>query len=166
MMAEASNTVMRIARVFSGTAALLLLVAGCNARFKTVEVKGTVLLDGQPLTGATVLFMPEDSKGRAASGLTNREGSFLLTTYKEKDGALPGKYRVLITKTEAIAAPPAKLKPGDEKSVTEHYRDLRSRKNRKSNVPPLYGSEDTSPLECTVPPGKKVVFELSTKEAK
>src|SRR2546425_4092176 len=94
---------------------LLLLLAGCSGKYGTFDVRGTVLLDGQPLPGATVLFMPEDGGGRAASGMTDSEGNFLLTTYKENDGALRGKYRVLVSKSEAIEPPPAHLKPGDEK---------------------------------------------------
>ncbi|HMC89367.1 MAG TPA: carboxypeptidase-like regulatory domain-containing protein [Gemmataceae bacterium] len=124
------------------------------------------MLDGQPLPGATVLFMPEDGSGRAATGLTDSEGNFLLTTYKDNDGAVSGNYRVLVSKSEAIEPPPAHLKPGDEKSVTDHYRSLKSRKNRKSNVPRLYSREASTPLGCTVPPADKVVFELSSKEGK
>jgi hypothetical protein len=144
----------------------VLALSGCGGKYKPVPVEGIVTLDGQPVPGATVLFVPEDAGGRSASAMSDSEGNFQLTTYHEGDGALAGKYRVVVTKTEAIQAPPAQIQPGDGKSVIEHYRNLKSRRNRKPQLPAVYASEDTTNLRCTVPHGGTVTLDLSSKPAK
>jgi hypothetical protein len=60
-------------------------------------VKGKVTFEGQPTPGATVTFHPVSGvseKTPAASGIVGDDGSFQLTTYKQNDGAAPGKYKV------------------------------------------------------------------------
>jgi hypothetical protein len=157
---------MKIRCLILGAGMLFLLLAGCGGRDRTYHIEGVVLFDGQPLSGATVVFISEEEGAHPASGMTDAEGNFLLTTYKESDGVLAGRYRVLITRTEAIAAPPVPIRPGDEKSVTEHYRSLKSRQNRKSHVPAVYGSEADTPLRCTVPLDDKLVLELNSRAGK
>src|SRR5947208_10478634 len=73
---------------------VLLSSAGCGNR-GLGKVEGVVTLDGAPLSGATVSFMPV-GEGRAASGLTDGNGYFQLTTFRTDDGALPGDYRVIV----------------------------------------------------------------------
>src|SRR5262245_12374499 len=79
------------ARLLAGapTAAL-----GCG-QGKTVKVEGVVTLDGKPLPAATVTFVP-DGNGRAASGRTDQDGIFRLTTFRTDDGAVPGEYKVTV----------------------------------------------------------------------
>jgi hypothetical protein len=66
-------------------------------RPKPFPAQGTVLLDKQPVEGATVVFHSDGHK-HAATGLTDAAGVFHLQTYDIKDGAIPGKYKVSITK--------------------------------------------------------------------
>jgi hypothetical protein len=153
----------RCSRRFAFSLLLGLVLTGCGGKYKPVPVEGIVTLDDQPVPGATVLFLPDSEGGRSASAMTDGEGNFQLTTYQEGDGALPGKYRIMVTKTEAIDAPPAPIQPGDEKSVVEHYRSLKSRRHRKPQLPALYASEDTTPFRCTVPPADRVILALSSK---
>ena len=88
-------------------ALLGLVLSGCGGR-GTAPVQGVVTLDGTPVAGATVLFMPDGQDGsRPASGFTSSDGTFRLTTYQADDGALPGKYRVVVQKTEAAKDPGA-----------------------------------------------------------
>ena len=75
-------------------AAYLPCIAGCGG--PTVRCEGQVLLDGEPLPGATVMFIPEDGS-RVATGRTDTEGYFRLTTFEPGDGALPGEHRVTVT---------------------------------------------------------------------
>jgi len=81
------------------------LLSGCGE--KTVEIpkpegspvaaKGKVLLPGgKPLAGATVVLVPAKDPGMPARGTTGDDGSFVLTTQNEGDGALPGDYRIRI----------------------------------------------------------------------
>jgi hypothetical protein len=66
-----------------------------------VEVSGLITYDGKPVEAATVAFVPE-GEGRAASGMTDADGKFQLTTLKPGDGARPGRYKVTVSKVENL----------------------------------------------------------------
>jgi hypothetical protein len=70
-----------------------------------VAIKATgchVRLDGKPLQGATVTYVPEKFMGpslRQASGVSDQNGAVTLTVEGEKyPGAQPGFYRVQVSK--------------------------------------------------------------------
>lgn len=65
----------------------------------TYRATGKVTYKGQPIEGATVVFSPVAQDGRAASAMTDAQGVFSLTTLEANDGALPGQYKVFISKT-------------------------------------------------------------------
>jgi hypothetical protein len=78
----------------------LALLAGCGGGERlegTVNAGGTVTLDGKAVDGATVSFVP-DGEGRSASAMTSSDGTFRLTTVNPGDGAIPGRYRISVTK--------------------------------------------------------------------
>lgn len=83
-----------------------LVVAGCSRGGpKLAKVTGTVLYEGQPLSGATVTFVPDGSKGtkgRMAIGVTGPEGRFSLGSFAANDGALVGFHRVTITAMDSV----------------------------------------------------------------
>jgi hypothetical protein len=73
-----------------------------------VALKATgchVRLDGRPLEGATVTYVPEKFMGgsvRPASGVSNATGAVTLLVEGEKDpGVAPGFYRVQVSKKNA-----------------------------------------------------------------
>jgi len=69
---------------------------GCGPSMHKVECK--VTLDGSPVEGATVVFLPDgDDKALQASGLTDATGSCVMKT-SDKDGVRPGKYKITVTK--------------------------------------------------------------------
>src|SRR5262245_39633386 len=75
----------------------VVLVAGCgDGGPSPVAVKGVLKLDGKPVAGAVVGFHPEAAGGKPAFGTTDAEGAFRLTTERPGDGALPGKYKIVI----------------------------------------------------------------------
>jgi len=94
----------------------VLSVFGCSAEksLDTVPVSGRVTLDGAPVDGAKVVFAPASGGGSAASGVTDASGNYKLTTLDPDDGALPGSYLVMISKTEQTGedAASAAVKPG------------------------------------------------------
>ena len=131
-------------------AAVLLLTAlgGCGgsgicpAQGKVVYKDGSPI---QPLVGGTVVFQPLDPAIRTgARGIIQEDGSFKLGTFKNDDGAAPGRYRAFLT-------PPA---PG-------------AAALRKGNVPrlvqPRYQSSTDSPLEYVVSAGDKNDYTITVE---
>ncbi len=138
---------------------LALMATSCG---QTNTVKGRVLLDGQPLAGATVLFMPDaDSQGRPASATTDSDGYFELMTYRSGDGALPGTYRIVVSKTEAPAAPPDNDHASKQRAQ-DYLARHSGRTRNKSLIPAIYSDAGTTTLRCTVPPPGLVTVELSS----
>lgn len=67
---------------------------------------GVVTLAGRPVAGAQVTFMAPTA-ARAAYGVTDDAGRFVLSTFGQGDGATPGVHVVTITKPGGQAAAPA-----------------------------------------------------------
>ena len=88
--------------LFTVTAVLSI---GCgDSRFKYAPVSGQVLLDGKPVSGARVVFMPRATgesheAGPYSNGETDDEGRFQLESVeaKSRDGAVVGPHRVIIS---------------------------------------------------------------------
>jgi hypothetical protein len=140
---------------------LLVLVSGCGERPSMVPLRGTVRLDGRPLPNATVSFIAQGASGRDAFGFTDANGVFQLSTLKSGDGALPGKYKVVVqpvdqTDADVVVAPPwAKTRSA-------------ATTNRKPNrspvvLPPRYTQADQTVFVQEVPSSGDVVFELQSK---
>lgn len=77
---------------------------GSGGDFATAPAKGIVTCSGQPLTGGTIYFSPIGTPGKTgkdgaitgkpATGEIQSDGTFILTTYRDNDGAVVGKHRV------------------------------------------------------------------------
>ncbi len=82
--------------------ALAGTLAGCNkSPHDVAPVSGTVTIDGQPFTHGKVMFAPLPGgdnlhPGKAALGLLQPDGSFVLSTYGKGDGAVVGEHTVTI----------------------------------------------------------------------
>jgi hypothetical protein len=146
--------------------ACLVLVLGCGGKGKPVKVQGVVTLDGKPVPGATVVFVPEEGSGRPASGRTEADGTFRLTTYRTDDGALPGQYKVTVNVSHGDKATeggnPMQM---DEKAKMAFFSKLKSRENQAakkpdSEIPAVYQSAKTTPLKQIVPPEGAVELSL------
>ena len=149
--------------------ALSVGLAGCS-QGKPVKVEGALTLDGKPFPGATITFMPAAGNGRSASGLSEEDGSFRLTTFKPDDGALPGEYKIMVSYLEADKSAergdPAEM---DNKAKMAMFtrmspegrtkEETRQKKARKS-VPEVYTDMNRTPLKCTVPVDGKVELAL------
>jgi hypothetical protein len=140
-------------------ALLGVVLIGCGGR-GTTPVRGVITLEGTPIAGATVLFMPDgQDEGRPASGFTSSDGTFRLMTYKPDDGALPGTYRVLIQKTEAAKDPGAAQQSALERAKAR-IEEKSLQKRRKPTLPEAYARFNTTPLRCRVPVTGAVTFNL------
>jgi hypothetical protein len=154
-------------------AALLAAGAGCGSNTGTVKVQGTVTLDGEPLEGASVTFQPDGKEGRPASGVTDKNGTFQLGTFSTNDGALPGGYKVIITKSSTPTVPG--MPAADDSEAMKKFMEgggyrkameavaKQPASARKSFVPGKYADPTKTPFKQTVPPSGKVTFELSSK---
>jgi len=148
------------------SAAAALGVCGCGSG-GMAPVSGTITLDGKPLAGATVTFVPAGGAGQAASGLTDAEGTFQLYTLRPSDGVRYGDYKVLIERPEY---PPLELNLGPNPTVEEAMKAWgKGMAERKRNPPPklapvpeVYKYADTTPLTQTVPTSGHVRLELSS----
>ena len=83
---------------------LTIFAAGCGGDKgpKSYRVEGTVTLNGTPVDGAAVSFVPDDNTGSSAGGKTDASGKFTLMTSFGTEGAAAGTYSVVITKREAV----------------------------------------------------------------
>ncbi len=80
-------------------ACLLALAAGCSgSKPAPVPVTGSVSVAGKVPEGALVRLHPVGGPPDAAKplGYVQADGSFQLTTERENDGAIPGRYTVTV----------------------------------------------------------------------
>src|SRR5262245_26807017 len=116
-----------------------LLLTGCGGpeHPDVGRVSGVVMLDGQPLTEATVMFQP--TQGRASVATTDSAGKYTLIYLDGVPGALLGSHKVII-RTEI---------PGEDGQAPI----------AKEKLPKKYHAE--SELTAEVKPGSnKLDFEL------
>jgi len=150
---------------------LLLAAAGCSSRYKPVPVSGEVTLNGKPVEGATVYFYAatDGPEGRPAVGTTDKAGQFRLGTMGNADGALPGEYKVVVTKfvpsDPNLKIPDFPDTPeGRAKREDFLYRVYGERKSPIKNVlPAKYENPASTPLECSVKGRTTVKLELTGK---
>lgn len=140
-----------IAEVF----ALVCLVAACcgcgdaPAGPETVAVTGIVSLDGAPVAGADVAFLPMSAGGDAApaQAITNDSGEFEVVSVFEqgrvsKNGMLPGEYQVEVRRLESPVATLGSMQPP------------------KNTLPPRYASAKSSGLNVVISPNEANHFPL------
>jgi hypothetical protein len=97
------------AKGFRRISALLTMLVvvpavGCGQRppeQNVAPVRGKILYNGQPVTSGVIRFRPVEVPGakqgvlgRPASGEVKNDGTFVLTTYSQGDGAVVGKHEV------------------------------------------------------------------------
>jgi len=137
--------------------AVVIVAAGCTrAEPQLVAVRGTLLLDGQPLVAKSILFSPEEGTGGLGAGANSRaDGSFELLaimpgSVRNQAGVMPGRYRVIVSEPmiPIDVAEPAAGDGGPAPAVG--FRDARA---GKGGIPAVYRSRETTPLIVEVAPG-------------
>jgi hypothetical protein len=75
------------------------LVAGCSGPSgpATVPVNGTLTIDGTPANNVTITLVPSDPGLEAAAGQVNNGTFQLYTGVQGVPGAVPGKYKVVLS---------------------------------------------------------------------
>ncbi len=135
-----------------------LLMAGCGGKEETgneatTPVTGTVTYKGAPVADASVALTPDSPPGptpigRGAFGRTNAEGKFTLMTFVADDGAVPGAYKVSVTKIEGQTS-------GGAETGADDYVDPGQGPPPKPKhlLPEKYSKTNTSGLTATVVEG-------------
>jgi serine/threonine-protein phosphatase CPPED1 len=113
-------------------------------RKPTIPFEGKVLFDGQPSANATVRFMqkvtaPKERFVVVAEGFTDKDGVFVLSTYKGFDGAPEGEYVVTAVNIGRY----------DDGETEE-----------KNTFPKKYASPTTSGLKVVIKKGEKSTVTL------
>jgi hypothetical protein len=146
----------------SALVTVLIFVTGCSnsSRPPTYPVTGTVTLQGKPVAGAAITFVPTGD-GEAASAITDSDGKYALTTWESGDGARPGEYRVKVSKQELAAVDPSKLV--QNLSIEEEQKIYVESKKpappAKRLIPSKFENEETSGLVHKVE-GKPTTFDI------
>lgn len=109
----------------------------------TVTATGHVYLDGKPVEGAAVVFIPENiDTGYPAQAISNAQGYFELQAFDKKKGAVPGNYVVQVAKTVEIAMEGAQVQGESEDFRAVTYKNV---------LPAQYANIATSGLKQTIP---------------
>ena len=123
-------------------------------------------LDGEPLKSAVVAFFPDGEDGvRGATGVTGDDGKYELTTPianmspEDSKGAVPGKYKVVISKIALPDGSPVPLGTSDADAIEQ---------GASESVPTKYSSMEQTELTAKVAAkggeGLVIDFDLKTKE--
>jgi hypothetical protein len=147
----------RVARshIREGAALLMALAAmtgGCSDNSsgpETYPVIGTVTMDGKPVAGAVIQFMPDSSSAGALGGQasTAADGGYDVSVFLDqgkstKRGLPAGSYRVTIVKMESAAGAASLDKPP------------------KNVLPAKYAATETTPLTKTVQADRENRFDF------
>lgn len=117
--------------------ALALILSACAAdeeHPETTPVTGKVTYAGQPVPKGTITF--QSDAGQAAVGDIQPDGTYHLSTFAAKDGAVLGHHKVMIISNTADPT----MIPGSSPGYVKP----------KDLVPKKFGQLDTSGLEAMV----------------
>lgn len=137
--------------------AILLCLAGCSQKNPNLPpqhpVSGTVTLDGKPLTGAGIMFLPRgDTRGTGAMGMTDDAGKYTLKTDHGGPGAPEGEFGVTISKVVNRDGTPYVPNP----DVAEA--------GERETLPGIYSDSMKTTLTANVPKGGDTInFDLKSK---
>jgi hypothetical protein len=123
-----------------------LSLTGCNGgvqadydKLGLVEISGTVTLDGQPLSGAVVMFEAPDTT--FCYGTTDASGRYTLKLNSEKTGVVPGEKVVRISTTARTGE--ESINNGDEEDPDEKPAD------GAEKVPACYHADSKITVQVT-----------------
>ena len=141
----------------------VLVVAGSGCGGGLAKVRGMVTLDGKPLDGAGLKFIPIGGRGQPANGITSSDGSFHVDTHAADDGAWPGEYKVVVSKYEVDPAM-RQIDPSDPKANEKMYAAAAKvmAKPKKHLVAARYRSPETTPLRWKVPDDNNKTLALTS----
>jgi hypothetical protein len=138
--------------------ALVPVLLGCGGP-RPVKVSGTVTLNGEPVEGAMVQFVPVKDGGRPATAVTTADGGFSLTTIENHDGALPGDYKVVITYKPPVESGPAQSTEQGMREIMK-LQEKAKRTKPKYVIPAPYTDAAKTPITQSVPTNGPVKIDI------
>ena len=145
----------------------LLSIAGCTPIDddlpKTVPASGKITFDEKPLEGASIVIMQEGGENRFAHGVSDSSGKFSLKAFETKDGAVPGSYKVTVSKTVEVAG--KSVPKSLQSDAAAAGADASQNVSWKNELPNRYNSPVTSGLSVTIPESgvSDLVLDLKSK---
>ena len=135
-----------------------LFLTGCGIKSNgppLMPVSGTVTLDGKPLPGATILFIPTGSThGTSSGGRTDSAGRYELTATHSGKGAPVGQHKVVASKLV--------MPDGSDMPVNTKVGPIDS--PARESLPAKYSAIDRTVLTAAVRDGVNTIdFPLSSK---
>ena len=129
----------------------LSIIAGCaepeGRKVETVDVSGTVTLDGKPLASVAVVFF--SGTNHAGTGITGPDGS-----YKLGNGAEPGENKVYFSSANSVSEQEDDEGPDDDMEADmAAVGDEEEQSNGDEAIPEKYRNAETTELTFSVPAG-------------
>ncbi|MEY3459027.1 MAG: hypothetical protein RL215_2184 [Planctomycetota bacterium] len=126
-----------------------LSMAGCGSDGpRAYPARGRVVFsDGEPVRLGTVELL-SDEHGTTATGKIQQDGSFVLGTFSESDGACVGNHRAIVVQLAVFDG------------TIQHQHD------HGAMVDPLFGSYASSPLKVQIRKAAQNELELQVEKAK
>jgi len=126
-------------------------LVGCGGggedRPEVVPAKGRLVIGSDPVKNADVVFYPE-AGGKPASGSTNDNGEFTLSTFGKDDGAPIGKHKVAVN--------PKGPASNDADSI-------KAAEAAKSQIPEAANKEETTTITVEVKAGTEDLGDIEVK---
>lgn len=125
--------------------AILATIFGCGGRDvpQLGYVSGTVTMDGKPMTGVEVHFHPQGQEGgRAAVGITDSEGKYVLEYFDGIEGTKLGPNKV---------------------SIMTHWPDGEPGDGEFEKIPPIYHGKRSTLAETIVEGDNAFDFDLKSR---
>jgi len=155
---------------FALTGLVISMATGCSGDPAygppLAPVFGTVTLDGRPLEGATIVFMPKGD-GTMSMAVSDPAGKYVMRTGSGREGAVVGEHNVTVQL--AIGPPPAPVTPVDDGLAPALPNEIpggaaaavkKPAAKTTFVVPEKYGKAETSGLGTTVPDGGLKDYEI------
>lgn len=154
---------------FIALCALACVFSGCQkgspgSRAGLVKASGTVTYNGEKIVDAIIEMRPVDETitNAFAAGRTDEQGVFTMTTDRPNDGALPGKYRVVVKKEVEMVGDMTRdeyIKQEEAKGNKDVTFD-KDKLTLVNALPAKYADPLNSPLEIEIPAGGNKNIEL------
>jgi hypothetical protein len=128
-------------------AIVALVVAGCERMDGRVPVTGRVTVDGQPVEGLRLEFVPSpDGKGNGGFAVSQADGAFAATTYQFRRGIFPGDYTI----TASLKQMPTTPEPGPDAPMDDVVAWTQARMRAPEKLPARYQNPEATPLKTVV----------------